>query len=170
MDRLHKIIYAHYKKATEQHNEYIKYCINENNIHEWYIKISSLVGDDNEFEHGEYIGKITITDDFPYKPPSFMLLTPNGVYDIDGRVCISIGEFHSQNYMPTLGVSGFTNQLISGMIGWRTLGEGIRLLNTTVEEKKLLASESVKYNEQHHNKINHDIEQEYTRYSTKWNK
>ncbi len=148
MKRLNSIILAHYKKAIATNNPYISYAITDDPTI-WYIKIHSFDGDEGEFTGGEYYAKLTIPDDFPYKPPSFEMLTPNGVYSLGGKVCISVGEFHSQNYLPTLGISGFSGQLLSGMIGWRTLGNGIRLLHTDVSTKKIIAAESKQYNAQH---------------------
>lgn len=48
----------------------------EDNIFEWQFAIRGPR--DTEFEGGIYHGRIQLPPDYPLKPPSFMLLTPNG--------------------------------------------------------------------------------------------
>lgn len=166
MNRRNKIILSQFKKITERKDTYIKYLIRD--VNEWYIKIYGFDGDNNEFADGEYIAKLTIPEEFPYKPPSFAMMTPNGVYDMGGPICISVGEFHSQNYLPVLGIGGFAYQLLSGFIGWKSLGSGIRLLDTTIEKKKQFAINSKIYNQKHLKEIDDAIDAAYENYSKTW--
>ncbi|CAH8357134.1 unnamed protein product, partial [Eruca vesicaria subsp. sativa] len=46
------------------------------NIFEWQSSIRGPA--DTEFEGGIYHGRIQLPADYPFKPPSFMLLTHNG--------------------------------------------------------------------------------------------
>ena len=80
-------------------------------------------------------------------------MTPNGVYAIDSNICISIGKYHPENYRAVLGVSGFTENIMSGMVGWKDLDGGIGLMNTTAGEKKKFAMDSRAYNAQHYSHI-----------------
>ena len=144
--RMTRVINLQYRKARASANPYIQYAIDPANIAIWYVKLYNFSGDQDEYAAGEYLCKIVIGPDFPYKPPEFYFMTPNGVYECDGKACISIGEFHSNAYINTLGVSGFVEQLVSGMIGWKTIGTGVRLMDTTIEEKKKWARGSAAYN------------------------
>ncbi len=112
----------------------------------WYIMLHGFEGDSGEFMGGEYLCKIIVPAEFPRDPPEFYMMTPNGVYECDGKVCIGIGEFHKNAYPATFGITGFSESLVSGMIGWKTIGSGIRLLDTSEEAKKRLAADSQVYN------------------------
>lgn len=171
------IMMAQFRKATATPSEYIKYSIpdsNQTNI--WYLLLSNFSGDENEFtyekkgktKYGEYLVKMEAPNDFPYNPPKFTLLTPNGVYDTDGVVCISIGEFHRSNYRATLGMFGFANQLVSGLIGWKSLGGGIRLIKTSKSKKKSFAEASHDFNMKNYPEIMKIIDEQYEEYSKKF--
>ncbi|KAL2341333.1 hypothetical protein Fmac_009273 [Flemingia macrophylla] len=62
----------------------------EENIFEW--KFSIRGPGDSEFEGGIYHGRIQLPSEYPFKPPSFMLLTPG----LEGRNCIA-----DEHYLPT---------------------------------------------------------------------
>jgi ubiquitin-conjugating enzyme E2 J2 len=101
---------AQLKKATQELNEYIKFATksdNEPNV--WYILLSNFPGDDGEFAGGEYLCRMEAPDDFPFNPPHFYLMTENGVYGVETKVCVSIGEYHKDQYRAALGMAGFAN-------------------------------------------------------------
>jgi len=169
---------AQFKKATKNPCEYIKYYMSDD-ISVWYILLTNFAGNDDEYtfedeeknkRFGQYLVKMTAPAEFPFKPPSFTFLTPNGVYDLDGPICISIGEFHAENYRAVLGMSGFANQLISGIVGWESLEHGIRIIRTTCVKKKELAMESEKFNELYYPQILKDVNESYDNYSAKFAK
>jgi len=151
MDYRDRIIARQFNKAKQVGSPYIKWAISEN-INVWYVLLHNITGDEGEYVSGEYLCKLVLPADFPHHPPEFYLMTPNGTYECNKKVCIHIGEFHANQYPATLGVCGFTDQLISGLIGWRHLNltEGIGLLATTVEAKKKYAADSKTYNLVHH--------------------
>lgn len=148
--RLNKILMAHYKKATAVAHNYIKVAINEQNIAEWYVMIENL---SEPYTEGQYLFTMTAPNDFPFKPPNFQCLTPNGFYEPGGSICISIGSFHSNNYRPVLGMMGFAEQIMAGMLEYKDMGSGIRLLKTSDETKASLAKASKQYNAAHHSNI-----------------
>ncbi|KAF5762943.1 putative ubiquitin-conjugating enzyme E2, ubiquitin-conjugating enzyme/RWD [Helianthus annuus] len=61
-------------------------------IYEWHFAIRGL--SDIEFEGGIYHGRIQLPSEYPFKPPSFMLLTPNGRYETQTKICLSISNHH----------------------------------------------------------------------------
>lgn len=144
--RIEKIMMGQYKKAVTGRNEYIKFSVDESNCMIWYVLIHSIAGDNDEFVGGEYIFKMVAPDDFPYNAPKFYAMTPNGVYAINAEVCISIGHFHKDSHVASLGMSGFANQLMNGMVSHALLGHGISLLTTDDAEKRKLAADSRRYN------------------------
>ena len=60
----------------------------------WYFLIGGL---DTPFRGGEYLFKLIAPDEFPQKPPKFEFLTKNGVYTPGGPICISVGDFHTND-------------------------------------------------------------------------
>jgi len=160
MARLPLILLNQYNKALKVNNNNLIPYVDESNIKIWYFLIKDLK--DTPFEGGEYIFKLTVPDEFPQKPPSFEFCTPNGVYDIGGKICISVGEFHtndrpgstgSYGWRPSLGMYGFANEVLNGLINFQYLDHGIRILSTDIETKKKLANNSIKYNKNHYSKI-----------------
>ena len=112
--------------------------------------------------------KIAATDNFPDEPPKFTFMTPNGVYEPDGTVCVSIGEYHKSSWRPVLGMHGLAENLVSGMICWDELGDGIRIIKTSVEEKKKLAAASREWNLEHFPDIVTLINNSFISYSQEW--
>lgn len=138
---------ANLKKYTKTRHPHMDFLIaDDKDVGEWYIRIRDFDGDDGEFKSGEYIAKVKAPANYPFGPPEFYFHTPNGIYDTDKKVCIDIGEFHKDNYPAALGMGGFSVQLLNGIIGWRSLGDGIAILHTTVGEKRKLAITSKNWN------------------------
>lgn len=162
------IAQAQFKKAISEPHEYIKYYIDNNNVKIWYVILSGFDGNEGEFVGGEYLVRVELPEDFPHNPPSFYFMTPNGLYKPEEKVCISIGEFHKADYRAALGVSGFCTNLVSGLIGWRSMGGGINILNTKIKQKKELAMESKEYNAINNSSIMELVLNSYAEYSSKW--
>lgn len=163
-----RVIVSMYKKTIRERAEYIKYLIDENNTDEWYIMMEGMAGENNEFKHGQYLVNIKLPPAFPYCPPQFFFLTPNGVYEIGVKVCVSIGEYHSNNYSSAQKVSGFVTNLVSGIIVWKELGGGINILKTDTARKRELARASAQYNQTHYADLVDRINKNYEAYSAEW--
>ena len=163
-----RVIVSMYKHTLKQRSEYLKFMINEQKIDEWYVMIEGMFGANDEFKHGQYLVRIVLPPAFPYKPPQFFFMTPNGVYDIGVKVCVSIGEYHSQNYPSAQKVLGFVSNLVSGIIGWTDLGGGINILSTDVPTKRALARASAQYNQTHYAKLVDEINKNFASYSADW--
>ena len=168
MDHTRRVVAAHYRKAVENPHEYLKYVIDETDYKKWYILMSNFSGNNDEYKSGQYLVRVELPNEYPYEPPHFYLMTPNGLYDTEKKACISIGEFHKKDYPATLGVVGFCEQLVSGFIGWKEIGHGISLIDTSEEEKKILAIKSASYNEKHNKKYMDMINESFGAYSKKW--
>jgi ubiquitin-protein ligase len=167
-DRRALVMTAQFKKATKDPSEYIKYYMPEDNINEWWILLYNFDGNNNEFKGGEYLVKMIAPEKFPFEPPQFYLHTENGVYGIKEKVCVSIGEYHKDAYPAALGMSGFAENLVSGLIGWKQLGGGINILKTDVAHKKILAMKSRKFNLENYQDTIVRIESCFDEYSKKW--
>ena len=49
-----------------------------------------------DYQGGLYWGKITFPGQYPYKPPSLVLLTPNGRFATNTQLCLSMTSFHPE--------------------------------------------------------------------------
>ncbi|KAK7329556.1 hypothetical protein VNO77_23726 [Canavalia gladiata] len=74
----------------------------EENIFEWQFAIRGPR--DTEFEGGIYHGRIQLPSEYPFKPPSFMLLTPNGRFETQTKICLSISNHHPEHWQPSWSV------------------------------------------------------------------
>ena len=155
-------LHAQFKKVIKDNNEYYTCCMDTENIQTWYVLITNLP---DPYTDGEYIFKLTIPNEFPDNPPSFSALTPNGVMEMGGKICVSVGEFHRNDHhksnskgdygwIPSLGISGFVLQgIINAMLSFDTKDHGVRLSNMTDEQKRRLGKLSKEYNLEHNKNI-----------------
>lgn len=166
-NRLPAILHSQYRKAVSAPNPYVWFAQTAD-PKTWWILIKGITGSEGEFTDGEYLCRMVATDDFPYKPPEFYFATPTGIYGVNRKVCIHIGEYHSNSYIRTLGMSGFADQLVSGLIGWRDLSvdTSIGMVKTSSNEKLSLAKASREFNQRlPEYKLVCDA---YAEYSRKW--
>lgn len=71
---------------------------NNNNILEIYFL---LIGQKDSFwENGHFIGKIMHSPEYPRKAPDYMILTPNGRFDINKKICLTNSAFHQDDWAP----------------------------------------------------------------------
>jgi len=105
---------------------------------------------------GEYIFKLTAPKDFPSKPPSFRCLTPNSSFSTkEPRLCISIGEFHTDDrsgdgakgWRPALGLYGFGTSAYNGLVCPESLQYGIGIIVNQKPEGS--PEDSAAYNKKH---------------------
>ncbi|KAL5700879.1 E2 ubiquitin-conjugating enzyme [Ranunculus cassubicifolius] len=85
----------------------------EENIFEWQFAIAGPR--DSEFEGGIYHGRIQLPSEYPFKPPSFMLLTPNGRFETQTKICLSISNYHPEHWQPSWSVRTALVALIAFM-------------------------------------------------------
>ncbi|GBG25853.1 Ubiquitin-conjugating enzyme E2 J1 [Hondaea fermentalgiana] len=103
----------------------------EDNMFDWHFVIRGPVGTD--FEGGVYHGRIILPNDYPFKPPSIMLLTENGRWEINTKICLSISAYHPEEWQPAWGIRTILEALISFMV---TPGEGaLGALDYTPQER-----------------------------------
>ena len=71
----------------------------ESDIFEWMFAVRGPRGTD--FEGGIYLGRISLPADYPFKPPTFMLLTPSGRWEVNTKICLSISSHHPEHWQPS---------------------------------------------------------------------
>ncbi|OIV95932.1 hypothetical protein TanjilG_27036 [Lupinus angustifolius] len=85
----------------------------EENIFEWQFAIRGP--SETEFDGGIYHGRIQLPAEYPFKPPSFMLLTPNGRFETQTKICLSISNHHPEHWQPSWSVRTALVALIAFM-------------------------------------------------------
>lgn len=111
------------------------------NILEWHYVI--IGPQDSPFAGGYYHGALIFTKDFPFKPPSIYMYTPNGRFKPNKRLCLSISDFHPDTWNPAWSASTILTGLLSIML------ENSPLLGSCESsnyEKKKLAMNSLEFN------------------------
>jgi len=169
--RLGRIMGAMFRKSIAEPNQYVsKMVMDEQENTTWYAIMTGMEGENGEYLGGEYLIKVMATKEFPQKPPTFYVLTPNGLYDHGKKVCVSIGEYHADQWRPALGMVGLVTQLVSGMIGWKTFGGGINIVSTTADEKLKMAKNSSTWNAINYPEIIKSLNDSHAGYSALWKK
>merc|ERR1712227_699048 len=63
-----------------------------------------------------YHGKLVFPVEFPFKPPSIYMITPNGRFKTDTRLCLSISDYHPDTWNPAWSVATILTGLLSFML------------------------------------------------------
>ncbi|KAF5892613.1 ubiquitin-conjugating enzyme E2 J1, partial [Clarias magur] len=108
------------------------------NLFEWHFSVRGPP--DSDFDGGIYHGRIVLPPEYPMKPPSIILLTPNGRFEVGKKICLSISGHHPETWQPSWSI----RTALIAIIGFMpTKGEGaIGSLDYTPEERKALAKKS----------------------------
>lgn len=111
------------------------------NILEWHYVIQ---GPENTPYHGGfYHGSLVFTQQYPFKPPSIYMRTPNGRFQCNRRLCLSISDYHPDEWNPAWSVSSILTGLLSFML---EDGPALGTIITLPREKMQFAFESLEFN------------------------
>jgi ubiquitin-conjugating enzyme E2 J2 len=137
------------KRITKEFNELkenplpnIKISHNPNNILDWYCLIYDL--DEDEYRGCEYIFNIKMSSNYPFDPPEFYFLTPNGRFDINKKLCFSNSSYHKESWSPLWTIKTIILGFVSFFL--EKTSSGIGHINMSIENKQKFANESIKYN------------------------
>lgn len=109
------------------------------NILEYHFTIRGPPATD--FEGGLYHGRLLLPFNYPFAPPSIMLLNPNGRFELSKKICLSMSNFHPELWQPAWGIRTIMEALRSF---FPTPGEGaIGALDWPPDLRKKLAEESL---------------------------
>ncbi|PNI12246.1 UBE2J2 isoform 9, partial [Pan troglodytes] len=95
------------------------------------------------YEGGYYHGKLIFPREFPFKPPSIYMITPNGRFKCNTRLCLSITDFHPDTWNPAWSVSTILTGLLSFMV---EKGPTLGSIETSDFTKRQLAVQSLAFN------------------------
>jgi ubiquitin-conjugating enzyme E2 J2 len=136
-----KRLRTEYRNLQKNPVENIVACPTESNILEWHYVI---VGPKKTpYDGGVYHGIVKFPADYPFKPPSIQMLTPNGRFKTQTRLCLSMSDFHPESWNPLWSVSTILMGLFSFMCE-ETPTQGSMV--TSTEHKRKAAADSLAFN------------------------
>ncbi|EIM90449.1 UBC-like protein [Stereum hirsutum FP-91666 SS1] len=112
-------------------------------LEEWHCTLRGP--SETEFEGGLYHFRILLPADYPFRPPSLMMLTPNGRFETGTKICISFTNYHEELWQPAWGV----RTAIIGLMGFFPLkgqaAAGVGSMESSSSDRKRLAALSRKW-------------------------
>lgn len=99
--------------------------------------------EDSPYFGGYYHGILIFTQQYPFKPPSIFMWTPNGRFETRRRLCLSISDYHPEEWNPAWGVSSILTGLLSFML---EKSKALGTIETLQHEKIKYAKQSLEFN------------------------
>jgi len=130
-----------YKTIQSTPPPYINAKPNDENILEWHYVITGP--QNTPFEGGQYHGMLRFPTEYPFKPPSISIITPNGRFACNTRLCLSMSDYHPDTWNPAWSVATILTGLLSFMTGDESTTGSI---NTSPNVKRRLAKDSKAWN------------------------
>ncbi|XP_031640486.1 ubiquitin-conjugating enzyme E2 J2 isoform X2 [Contarinia nasturtii] len=116
------------------------------NILEWHYVINGP--ENSPYYGGMFHGSLVFTQQYPFKPPSIYMRTPNGRFQTNRRLCLSISDYHPDEWNPAWSVSSILTGLLSFML---EESSALGTMVTSRREKLQFAYDSLQYNLKDHN-------------------
>ena len=111
-----------------------------NSILEWHFSFTGIQS--SQYDGGVYHGKILLPKDYPRKPPSIAIMTPNGRWEVGKAICLSATAFHRETWDPSWNLRTLVMALRGHML---TYPREIGGILTSAERKVSLAVNSRNY-------------------------
>lgn len=92
---------------------HIHISVDESYILDWSYLLQGPM--DTPYEGGWYWGKLRFPKDYPFKPPSILMMTPNGRFQPNTRLCLSMSDYHPESWQPAWSVATVLKGLLSFM-------------------------------------------------------
>ncbi|GMH33001.1 hypothetical protein BSKO_00835 [Bryopsis sp. KO-2023] len=108
---------------------------------QWHYVLEGSKG--TEYEGGVFHGKIIFPPQYPFKPPSLMMVTPNGRFATNTKLCLSMTDYHPESWNPVWSVGTILTGLLSFMYDDQpTTGS----ISCSKEKKRQFARQSLAFN------------------------
>ena len=95
------------------------------------------------YEGGMYHGKLKFPTEYPFKPPAISMLTPNGRFKPNTRLCLSMSDFHPETWNPLWSVSSVLTGLYTF---WLDSAPTVGSTTATLAQKRAFARDSWAFN------------------------
>ena len=140
-----KRLIGDFKTLKKDPHQYFEACPDDKDILTWYFLLKPP--DFSEYGGGFYVGKIIHNQDYPFKPPDFMMLTPSGRFIENEKICLSNTSYHSDQWAATWNINSLLTGFLSIMLD--NSEHGVSHITRSNEERKMLAEESIEYNKKY---------------------
>lgn len=84
--------------------------------------------------------QIQLPQDYPYSPPDFLMLTPNGRFQVGAKICTSFSSFHPETWSPAYTLTTLLLSFISFFTDEDSPAQG--MVYMSVAQRKDLAKKS----------------------------
>lgn len=134
------------KQFLENEPENIKIYPNPDNVLEIYFLIKGER--ESNFNGGEYICKLQHNPQYPMKAPDYYVMTPNGRFEVNKKICLTNSGYHQNDWSPAAW------NLLTLLNGFHSIWHsdvkedkiGIAHLNNSKDKILDLASKSINFN------------------------
>ena len=131
-----KRILSEARELKESTSEYTAYPLDDN-IFEWHFTLRGP--SQSEFEEGYYHGRILLPIEYPFRPPDVMILTPNGRWELNKKICLTFTGFHEEMWQPAWGIRTALIGVQAFMSARAEAAVGIGSLDYPIAERERLA-------------------------------
>ncbi|CDR99531.1 probable UBC6-E2 ubiquitin-conjugating enzyme [Sporisorium scitamineum] len=138
-----KRILSEARELSEDQSDLYTAAPLEDNIFEWHFTLRGPAN--TEFADGLYHGRILLPAEYPMRPPNLMLLTPNGRWELNKKICLTFTGFHEEMWQPAWGIRTALLGLQTFMTAKAEAAVGIGSLDYPVQARQKLATESRKW-------------------------
>lgn len=114
----------------------------ESNILHWSYLLEGPA--DTPYEGGWYWGRLKFPKEYPFAPPSILMVTPNGRFETNTRLCLSMSDYHPESWQPAWSLATVLKGLLSFMC--EDIATAGSCPETTVEQKRKFAQDSLAWN------------------------
>ena len=83
----------------------------DNDLFDWHFTLAGPEG--TAFENGLYHGRIILSTSYPLKPPKFLMMTPNGRFEIYKEICMSMTDYHPEAWNPSWSIRSMLEAVVS---------------------------------------------------------
>ena len=135
-----KRIQKEYKDIIKNPIEHILTKPNPDNLYIWHYVIKGHI---EPYKNGYYYGIITLPKEYPLKPPKIIMITPNGRFKTDTRLCFSMSDYHIETWNPNWNIRTILIGFYSFMLEESTTQGSIE---SSYNERLLLSKESLDFN------------------------
>lgn len=123
---------------------YIHVACDDSNILVWNYLLEGPP--ETHYDGGWYWGRLRFPREYPFAPPSILMVTPNGRFETNTRLCLSMSDYHPESWQPTWSMSTVLKGLLSFMCEETDTTGAIDAASTSPEERKRLAVASLSWN------------------------
>eukprot|EP00747_Dinoflagellata_sp_TGD_P169316 gnl/TRDRNA2_/TRDRNA2_198028_c0_seq1.p1 gnl/TRDRNA2_/TRDRNA2_198028_c0~~gnl/TRDRNA2_/TRDRNA2_198028_c0_seq1.p1 ORF type:complete len:189 (+),score=41.32 gnl/TRDRNA2_/TRDRNA2_198028_c0_seq1:134-700(+) len=120
------------------------YC-DESNILSWSYVLEGPP--DTPYDGGWYWGRLRFPKEYPFAPPSILMVTPSGRFETNTRLCLSMSDYHPESWQPAWSLATVLKGLLSFMCEESPTAGAVDPPASS-EERRKLASRSLSWNKE----------------------